>query len=374
MEAKPSKRFRAERLVDNPIIYPDMPGLEGELGNNINGPSLIRVPEWVEEPLGKYYLYFAHHGGKYIRLAYSDQVEGPWMVYPPGVLGVDDGPGRGHIASPDVHMDEERCLIRLYFHQPAPEEKRDMGQVSFLALSENGLRFDVREEILGQFYLRVFQHGGWYYAYAKNTNVNGILYRSADGLTGFEPGPEFLPGIRHAATWVDGDTLHLFFSAAGETPERILVSTIDLTQPWPDWKASEPEVVLEPELEWEGADLPLEASRYGAARGRVRQLRDPGIFEEDGQLYLLYSVAGEQGIAIARLEKNYDSRESRGPSISALPAARHVWSGQWSTREMIRGWMSRKNRTARRRRCTPSDKKRIARRTGSADPSPRIRC
>ena len=35
---------------------------------------------------------------------------------------------------------------------------------------------------------------------------------------------------------------------------------------------------------------------------RVRQLRDPAIFRENGQTYLLYSVAGEQGIALARLQ------------------------------------------------------------------------
>ena len=33
----------------------------------------------------------------------------------------------------------------------------------------------------------------------------------------------------------------------------------------------------------------------------VNQLRDPAIFEEDGRIYLLYSVAGESGIAIAEL-------------------------------------------------------------------------
>ena len=33
----------------------------------------------------------------------------------------------------------------------------------------------------------------------------------------------------------------------------------------------------------------------------VRQLRDPAVFEDEGHLYLLYSVAGEQGIAIAEL-------------------------------------------------------------------------
>jgi hypothetical protein len=33
----------------------------------------------------------------------------------------------------------------------------------------------------------------------------------------------------------------------------------------------------------------------------VRQLRDPAIYQEDGRTYLLYSVAGEHGIAIAEL-------------------------------------------------------------------------
>lgn len=299
MQPKPSQTFRVERFEENPIIYPDMPGLEGELGNNINGPSLIRVPEWLEKPLGRYYLYFAHHGGKYIRLACADRLQGPWRIHDPGVLNVEDGPGQGHIASPDVHVDDERKEIRMYFHQPMPE----MGQMSFVALSGDGLNFEVRDEVLGLFYMRMFQHGGWHYGVAKGTNVDGLAYRSKNGLTDFEEGPHFLPGFRHAATWLDGDLLYLFYSLAGDEPERILLSTIDLRAKWPDWEVSMPEVILEPELVWEGGELPLEPSRYGAAKGAVRQLRDPGIYEEDGQLYLLYSIAGEQGIAIARLER-----------------------------------------------------------------------
>jgi hypothetical protein len=34
----------------------------------------------------------------------------------------------------------------------------------------------------------------------------------------------------------------------------------------------------------------------------VNELRDPAVFELDDQLWLLYSVAGEQGIALARLD------------------------------------------------------------------------
>ena len=42
-----------ERAENNPIIRPDMEGLEGVLGKNINGPRVIKAPNWVENPLGK---------------------------------------------------------------------------------------------------------------------------------------------------------------------------------------------------------------------------------------------------------------------------------------------------------------------------------
>src|ERR1035441_4007062 len=52
---------RATRLPENPIV---VPASSETLGDNINGPSLIRVPNWVDHPLGRYYLYFAHHGDR----------------------------------------------------------------------------------------------------------------------------------------------------------------------------------------------------------------------------------------------------------------------------------------------------------------------
>jgi len=51
----------------------------------------------------------------------------------------------------------------------------------------------------------------------------------------------------------------------------------------------------------EGADLPLDISMRGMVPTRVRQLRDPAIFIENDRTYLLYTVAGEQGIAIAEI-------------------------------------------------------------------------
>jgi len=293
------RRFEVQRLGGNPIIYPDMPGLEGDMGRNINGPSLMRVPEWIEGGLGAYYLYFADHGGQHIRLAYADDLTGPWTIYEPGVLHMDEAPGRAHIASPDVHIYEEERQIRLYFHQPAPEAERGSGQVSFVALSADGLHFKVRPQILGQFYFRVFQYGGWHYAFAK-----GISYRSRDGLTDFVEGRTHLPRCRHTAVWVEGDILHVVYSRTEDRPESILYTWVDLRTDWLEWNFAESTRLLAPELDWEGADCPLEASRMGKTMKRVNEVRDPAIHRENDQLYLLYSVAGESGIAIAKLEKS----------------------------------------------------------------------
>src|SRR5262245_30826955 len=97
----PPAPFVATRLGPGPIVRPELPGLRGERGASINGPSLIRVPDWVETRLGKYYLYFAHHRGQDIRLAYADRLEGPWMVHPQGVLQLADTAAADHVASPD---------------------------------------------------------------------------------------------------------------------------------------------------------------------------------------------------------------------------------------------------------------------------------
>ncbi|NKB67190.1 MAG: hypothetical protein GKR89_09025 [Candidatus Latescibacteria bacterium] len=268
--------------------------MDGRMGANINGPSLIRVPDWIEQPLGRYYLYFGHHRGTYIRLAYADQLEGPWRTLEAGVLDLADSFCHGHLASPDVHVDHQQRQIRLYYHGPQPGR----GQVTRLALSADGLSFVARPEILGVSYFRVFQWQGWHYA----MGMPGILYRSADGLGSFVEGPTlFSANMRHCALKLTGDQLQVFYSNAGDCPERILVAGIDLAGDWTAWREGASVSVLEPETEYEGASLPLEPSSRGPINEPVRQLRDPGVFCEAGQTYLLYAVAGEQGLALARL-------------------------------------------------------------------------
>ena len=109
------------------------------------------MPDWIENALGKYYLYFADHKGSYIRLAYADNLTGPWHIYQPGSLqleqshfltvppeitrtqlarieakrltagvklqhGIKEEVTTPHIASPDVHVDHVNKQILMYFH------------------------------------------------------------------------------------------------------------------------------------------------------------------------------------------------------------------------------------------------------------------
>jgi hypothetical protein len=285
-----------ERFPENPIVRPHM---DSRMGDNINGPSLIRMPAWVAPRLARHYLYFAHHDGGYIRLAYSDDLRGPWRMYQREVLPHSAALFAGHVASPDVHVDDAGRQMRMYYHGSDTPSGGGGQQATRVAISRDGLHFTALPELLGRPYFRVFWWAGYHYALA----MPGVFYRSRDGLTAFEEGPSlFTPNMRHTAVKVDGHILSVFYTNAGDCPERILLSTLDLTPDWWDWKTSDPVVVLEPDLPYEGGDLPRQPSVRGMVTKPVCQLRDPAIFQEEGRTYLLYSVAGEHGIAIAELK------------------------------------------------------------------------
>jgi len=310
----PESSISVNRLENNPIIRPDM--LRGKLGASISGPSLIRVPDWVKNPLGKYYLYFAHHHGSFIRMAYANELDGPWSVYPEGVLGMENPKCRSleeigleqpmHIASPDVHVDENLQKIRMYFHcntlNPEHEltEKKDL-QNSFLSVSSDGLDFQAQDEIIARSHLRVFQKGELFFGITGSRH----LYHSESATSRFTQGKRILPrNARHVATHVRESSLFVFYSLKGDHPEQIVVSTVRMTDDWRSWSASSPVSVIKPEEKWEGVDVPLKVSKGGMAKNRYQELRDPAIFVEDDKTYLLYSVAGESGIAIAELAWN----------------------------------------------------------------------
>ena len=303
-DCRRKSRVHVKRFPSNPVVRPEMLPLSD--GDNINGPSLIRAPAWLPRRLGEYYLYFAHHRGSYIRLAFADRLEGPWTIYGPGTLRLSEVPScRDHIASPDVHVDWGCRKIRMYFHGPSATAN---GQKSFVASSSDGIRFEPRTEELGTFYLRMVPFQSAWIGMAKG----GVMYRSKDGLSEFHrlPRPAFplkdangnLPGsVRHVALEIAGSTLLIYFTRIGDAPECIMRSQIDLNEPEERWIATPPELVLGPEQPWEGANLPLHPSKAGISRSRENAVRDPAIWRDDGRLFLLYAVAGEAGIAISEL-------------------------------------------------------------------------
>ena len=196
----------------------------------------------------------------------------------------------------------------MYFHGSHP----GTNQRTVSAVSKDGLVFGVFDEIHGYSYFRVFQQKGAYYA----IDALGFLNRSTHPDHGWERHePELIAPvstedefgkrddvrIRHSAVYVRDEILYLFYTRKSDAPERIIMAEVPLVGDWKTWTAGAPNEVLRPEMDYEGINYPNEPSGKGGGT-EVQQLRDPGIFEEDGQLYLLYSVAGEEGIAIAELE------------------------------------------------------------------------
>jgi len=322
LRAQDSIRF--DRFINNPIVLAQL--LPGGDGDNINGPTLIKVPDWISHKLGNYYLYFAHHKGKYIRLAYADKLEGPWKVYQQGTLHIGDcrvcdyglasrgngqkhpGPEREedevtHIASPDIWIDSANKKLILYFHCPIEDSKHN-GQYSLRAVSDDGIHFKSDSLALGYSYFRVFKWNNNYYSISRT----GLMARSKDGIGIFEQGPNPFTKmqtqsnyLRHAAVQLKGDTLFIFYSRIGDSPERILLSRIILNNDWNTWTPSSSIEVTTPSTNYEGSDLPVMPSVTGSYYGRVRQLRDPFVYVENGKWYLLYSAAGESSIVIGEL-------------------------------------------------------------------------
>ena len=313
-----SPSLTVERVGTNPIIDgASFSAIGASGGSNINGPSCVRIPDWVEsadraDPSAQYYLYFGNHSGDEIRMAWAADLTGPWNIFnmgdndDPRVAGdgvLDLGPSGaiefsggvrvfGHIASPDVEIDEANQRFIMYFHGPANGTSPDEGefdtasQKTLVATSATGLNFNLptgvgsggvgggetghgmRNAILGNAYFRTFRYDGELYAFSNygpiwkapnaavpwqtsdpradawdqfGQNVNPVYddlstnYSTNPGVAPrYDAGhPNPITGApRHFATLLqeDGHTLEVWYTCRGEQPERIFRTTMDLSQ------------------------------------------------------------------------------------------------------------------------------------------------
>lgn len=143
-------------------------GADEDEAGNINGPTVVELPDWIPserrvDPAARFYAYFAHHGGRFIRLAWAADPVGPWQPYrmdlrhdpQRGVFDLGppphDGPPRlplgpelelhSHIASPEIQFDPVHRRVVLYLHAPVARRDTVIGQYSFAATSDDGLDF-----------------------------------------------------------------------------------------------------------------------------------------------------------------------------------------------------------------------------------------
>lgn len=269
-------------------------------GNNINGPSIIKVPDFIKNPLGKYYLYFAHHVGKYIRMAYSDSIFGPYKLYKKGALHLKNTPGYGHCASPDIIIDNENKKIIMYYHCPYNQSKtftqkiKSNNQLTFYAYSPDGLNFVSEKISISHPYFRYFVWNNTEYGIAMCRHECSIIYKKINNV--FTEFSKIIKSARHTAIFNYNNKLYVVYSIVGDNPEHILISEISDIE---KGITSDPKTLIYPELEYEHGNKPKIKSKYGPEYEKVNQLRDPYVYIENDNIYILYTVCGEKGIAIA---------------------------------------------------------------------------
>ena len=323
------------RLTDTPLVAAGMfapatlAGLEPDALANINGPSVLRMPHWATGKQAALHMYFGHHKGKSLRLAYADRLEGPWAMHPDPIISLADslfepedpapdptlpepdwvGALGGdylyaHVASPDAHIDEPNRRIVMYYHGLL----RNGDQQTRLATSADGLHFTPQAPLLGPPYFRATRLDGpdggmiylsmWEGRLGRMTSWEGpveLAPRIYDGdhlpphVSGRDPSRPGQSGgrqIRHghifAQEGAQGGRLHLTFSRIGDAPERCLHCEVVPADDWADWRFGPVSDLLRPAPGWEGGDLPIRLSIMGTAWDRLHELRDPAMFTDNG--------------------------------------------------------------------------------------------
>ncbi len=233
-------------------------------------------------------------------------------------LGSDNARRGMHVASPDVHYDGQRFI--MYAHMPVIGGAQ--AQMTFALSSQDGLRFELARHDgvlvgLGPAYFRVFTYQGQRYAVSQG----GRVYAATQGwgLTeAWQTGPRLFEVPANSPRWPNGglkeawvarhlavelrsDVLSVYFSRAGDAPERIVCADVPLTQDWLTWQAGPIREVHRAIGTWQGADFDVEPSAGGVAFGGVNQVRDPFLFTDNGRRTLFFTVQGERAIAARTL-------------------------------------------------------------------------
>jgi hypothetical protein len=277
---------------------------------NINGPSCLRTPNFIKNPLGKYLLYFAHHAGEFIRVAYSDDIFTNWKILNHKINNVSkEKLFHDHVASPDLYVDNIENKIYMFFHSRIKGSRK---QQTFLSKSDDGVNFELVGGSLGlPFYFRHVITETKTFALTKGGNlyINSIgpiigTWRALNNINTGKSNEEVMHNkfgsIRHLSLIYYMKTLITFYTKIGDAPERIYAAKIEESEKG-IWLISKEFEITRPEFNFEGVNLDLDASVSGPSLKEENALRDPYVFQDGENYYLFYSCAGESGIAVGKL-------------------------------------------------------------------------
>lgn len=279
---------------------------------NINGPVCFRAPEWLKNKLGKFYLIFSDHKGEYLRLAYSNRINSKWKISKYKILELKKKNKilYDHIASPEVYLDSFNKEIILYFHSRS--KKLGRQQLTFVATSKNGINYKLKNlNPVAPFYFRIFKYNNIYYGLTKG----GDLFSSKNKFLNFKFKKNIFNkyndryhnkrgSIRHLCLLIREEYLEVFFTKIGDKPERIYRGILNLSNNEKNWKVTKIKEILRPTKVYEGSKIKLEKSEPGPSKKIENAVRDPYILNDENKTYLFYSVKGEKGIALAKI--NYE--------------------------------------------------------------------
>ena len=184
----------------------------------INGPSICGVPQWVDKRrrLGGYYMYSSCPSGKYLRLAVADAPAGPYSVSNKPLFTIDDvAICGGHMSNPWVVVDDVTKRIMLYYHcgvcVAGTRYTCGMGgEVTFVAVSSDGVTFNTEPRVLWRNQLRSVRIGDWFYMFGRRE-----VLVSPDGERDVQfHGMVWIPA--YAAPLMVDKWLYLFWSEEGE--------------------------------------------------------------------------------------------------------------------------------------------------------------
>lgn len=220
-------------------------------------------------------------------------------------------PGYGHLASPDVHIINNK--ICMFYH--CPYKNGITSQSTFYAYSNDGLKFISETKNIIWPYFRKFTIENDIYGLAmksgklckiitlqlKQNGCNSVtvVFKKVNGT--YKEIGEILPFSRHTCVLVINKVIYVFFSNVTDNPEHIKVGELIINEKNNACNITNIKSIIEPELYYEHHNSEFIKSDYGGTNNFVRQLRDPYVFNDDKDIYILYTVCGEKGIAIAKI-------------------------------------------------------------------------